>query len=114
MDLEKSADVNREIDNSLFSKICTTLYVVVCGLAIIILGIHFVYVTADMAKRLMGFYTRFPLIIVSPISNWYVPYVITPALLFCYLLCLAKLSIYLMSIFLRQLNELIILLKLKS
>ena len=113
MDLETSKDVNREVDNSLFSKICTILYISVCGLGIVMLGIHFVYVTADMVKRLMDFYTRFSLLIMSPTKSWFISYVIIPAFLFGYLLCLAKLFIYLMRIFLRQLTKLIRLLKLK-
>lgn len=43
-------------NNSLFfKKFCSVIYIVVCSLAICVLGMHFLYVLADMVKRLMVF-----------------------------------------------------------
>ena len=97
MDLEKSKDID--------TRFCSIIYTIVFGLAILILGIHFVYVTADMVKRLMYFYTRFSLIVIPPTKSGFISYVIIPTLFFGYLLCLAKVSVWLMRIFLRQLKK---------
>lgn len=111
MNIENSNDVNiKFIDSLFFKKFCSISYIVVCGLAIVMLDIHFLYVLSDMIKRLMDFYTR-PWVIISTVNNWFIPYVIIPALFFGYLLFLVNLSADLVRIFLRQLKKLTGLLK---
>ncbi len=111
MDIENSNDVNiKFIDSLFFKKFCSISYIVVCGLAIVTLDIHFLYVLSDMIKHLMDFYTR-SWVIISTVNNWFIPYVIIPALFFGYLLFLANLSADLVKIFLRQLKKLTGLLK---
>ena len=103
--------MDARFNNSLFfKKFCSVIYIVVCSLAIFVLDIHFLYVLSDMIKHLMDFYTR-PWVIISTVNNWFIPYVIIPALFFGYLLFLANLSADLVRIFLRQLKKLTRLLK---
>lgn len=101
-------------NNSLFfKKFCSVIYIVVCSLAICVLGMHFLYVLADMVKRLMVFYSG-AWSIIATTNDWVISYIAIPCLLFVYSLLLANLSVYLMRIFLRQLTKLTRLLKLKS
>ena len=101
-------------NNSLFfKKFCSVIYIVVCSLAIFVLDMHFLYVLANMVKRLMVFYSGVWSIIATT-NDWVISYIAIPCLLFGYSLLLANLSVYLMRIFLRQLTKLTRLLKLKS
>ena len=74
--------------NSLFfKKFCSVIYIVVCSLAICVLGMHFVYVLADMVKRLMVFYSG-AWFIIATTNDWVISYIAIPCLLFGYsLLC---------------------------